>query len=65
MPLPLKAENDAFHIAIATVHHCQYLLTCNCRHIADAELQRKLQRIARDHGLTLPVICTPEDLMGE
>jgi hypothetical protein len=37
-PIPQKAAGDAVHIAIATVYGCEYLLTWNCRHIANAEL---------------------------
>src|ERR1039457_653798 len=39
-PIPRKAAGDADHIAIATVYGCEYLLTWNCRHIANAELHR-------------------------
>lgn len=39
-PIPRKAAGDAAHIAIATVYGCEYLLTWNCRHIANAELHR-------------------------
>lgn len=34
--LPAKAELDALHIAVATVHGLDYLLSWNCRHIANA-----------------------------
>ena len=37
--LPKKAELDAFHISLATVHGMDYLLTWNCKHIANAEMQ--------------------------
>jgi len=38
-PIPQKAAVDALHIAIATVHGMDYLLTWNCKHIANAEMQ--------------------------
>ena len=34
--LPAKAEADGAHIALATVHKMDILLTWNCRHIANA-----------------------------
>lgn len=34
--LPSKASDDAIHIATATVHGLDYLLTWNCKHIANA-----------------------------
>jgi hypothetical protein len=64
-PIPRKAAGDALHIAIATVYECDYLLTWNCRHIANAEMQRSVRRVLARHDLELPVICTPEELMGE
>ena len=64
-PLPPKAEVDAAHIALAAVHGVEYLLTWNCKHIANAEMQPALTRIANAQGYALPVLCTPEQLMGE
>src|SRR5207244_6381895 len=37
--LPLKAKSDSFHLAIASVHGMDYLLTWNCRHLANASLR--------------------------
>ena len=61
--LPVGAEVDAAHIALATTHEMDILLTWNCRHIANAANQHPLQRLAASHGLRLPVICTPDQLM--
>ena len=62
--LPEKAAVDALHIATATMYSCDYLLTWNCRHIANAEIIRPVRAVAKRHGLELPLICTPEELMG-
>lgn len=62
--LPDKAANDAAHIAIATIHGMDYLFTWNCKHIANAQIQKKLTRICSDYGYELPTICTPYELMG-
>lgn len=40
--LPPKASDDALHIAVATVYGLDYLLTWNCKHIANAQIQKKL-----------------------
>jgi len=40
-PIPAKAAVDALHIALATVHGMDYLLTWNCKHIANAEMGRR------------------------
>jgi hypothetical protein len=64
-PIPRKAAGDAAHIAIATVYGCEYLLTWNCRHIANAELHRAIRRVVEQSGYEVPSLCTPEELMGE
>jgi hypothetical protein len=63
-PIPQKASVDALHIAIATVNGMDYLLTWNCKHIANAEMQTAVTNICRAAGYEPPVICTPEELMG-
>lgn len=62
--LPPKAADDALHIAVATVYGLDYLLTWNCKHIANAQIQKKLTQISLDAGYELPIICTPYELMG-
>ena len=61
--LPPDADRDAAHIALATVHEMDILLSWNCRHIANAFIQAKLRKVAEAAGFTLPVICTPEELL--
>lgn len=63
--LPQKAELDTLHIAIATVHGLDYLLTWNCKHIANAKIQKKLAQVANDFGFKLPILCTPYELSGD
>lgn len=63
--LPAKADVDAVHIAAATVHGMDYLLTWNCKHIANAQIQRKLAEISLDFGYELPILCTPYELLGD
>lgn len=63
--LPPKAANDALHIAVATIYGLDYLLTWNCKHIANAQIQKKLLQISFESGYELPTICTPYELMGE
>jgi predicted nucleic acid-binding protein len=63
--VPAKAAEDALHIAIATINRVDYLLTWNCKHIANPEIQRNIARHLEKVGLFLPFICTPEELLGE
>jgi hypothetical protein len=62
--LAAKADVDAVHIAAATVHGMDYLLTWNCKHIANAQIQRKLAEISLQLGYELPILCTPYELLG-
>lgn len=63
--IPAKAAEDALHIAVATIHGVDYLLTWNCRHIANPEIQRNIAAYLEQIGYFLPFICTPEELLGE
>jgi predicted nucleic acid-binding protein len=63
--LPQKAKADALHIAVATVHGMDYLLTWNCTHIANAIMRPKIELICRVAGYEPPVICTPPELVEE
>lgn len=60
--LPPKADIDAIHIATATVHGLDYLLTWNCKHIANAQIQKKLAQISLELNYKLPLLCTPYEL---
>jgi len=53
------------HISIATVHFVDYLLTWNCRHIANPEIQAQIAEYLRPQGLFLPSICTPDEILGD
>ena len=63
--LPQKASDDALHIALATIYGIDYLLTWNCKHMANAEIQKKIAKISLGQGYKIPTICTPYELMGE
>jgi hypothetical protein len=63
--VPRKAGEDALHIAAAAVHGVDYLLTWNCKHIANATMRQAIERLCRQAGYEPPVICTPEELMDD
>jgi hypothetical protein len=60
--IPTKAGPDAVHIAAAAIEECDFLLTWNFRHIANAQIRREVERILANHGYTKTTICTPEEL---
>ncbi|MBL0167924.1 MAG: type II toxin-antitoxin system VapC family toxin [Propionivibrio sp.] len=62
--IPAKAIEDALHISVSTLHHVDFLLTWNCRHIANPMIQEKIAVYLEQLGLFLPIICTPEELLG-
>ena len=63
--LPPKARVDALHVAMAAVHGMDYLLTWNCKHIANATLRRRIEELCRAAGFEPPTICTPLGLIKE
>jgi hypothetical protein len=63
LALPKKATVDAFHISVAAVNGVELLLTWNCRHIANAALRTRIEKVCRDLGYEPPVICTPQELL--
>jgi hypothetical protein len=63
--LPAQAAVDALHIAIAACNGTEYLLTWNSAHIANAEYRSRVERVCRRQGYEPPVLCTPDELMGE
>jgi hypothetical protein len=63
VPLPEKAGTDALHICIAAANGIEYLLTWNCKHIANPSLRPRIERLCRDMGYEPPVICTPQELL--
>jgi predicted nucleic acid-binding protein len=62
--IPPKADTDALHIAVASRHSIDFLLTWNCTHIANAEILVKINHIVTESGYFLPTICTPDELFG-
>lgn len=63
--VPAKAADDAFHIACAGVHRVDFLLTWNCKHIANPHNRQRIRNCFDRHGIDLPVICTPEEFIGD
>ena len=62
--IPPRAVRDAAHVAVAAVHRIDYLLTWNCRHLANAQIMRKMEEVCNRSSERMPLICTPEELMG-
>ena len=63
--LPQTANEDALHIAIASTGGLDYLLTWNCKHVANAFIIPRVNAIVRRHGYEPPLIYTPQQLMED
>lgn len=63
--LPPHVIRDAAHVAVAAVHAVDYLLTWNCKHLANAQISRRIAVVCEKLGRKMPILCTPEELMGE
>lgn len=62
--LPEKARTDAIHLATAMVHGIQVVLRWNFRHLANVDIVVRISRWAKEKPYNVPVITTPEVLLG-
>lgn len=63
--LPQSAFEDALHIAVAAATGMDYLLTWNCKHIANGVIIPRVNHVIRSFGFEPPLIYTPQELMEE
>lgn len=62
--MPFDTKGDAFHLAIASFHRCDFLLTWNCKHLANANKFHHIRRINTLLGLFVPILTTPFELLS-
>lgn len=63
--MPSNPGGDALHLALASYHRCDYLLTWNCRHLANANKFGHIRRVNTALGIFVPTLVTPIELLGE
>jgi predicted nucleic acid-binding protein len=63
--MPQKAAVDALHVAAAAVSGVDYLLTQNCRHIANAHVMPRVYAMLEELGVPRPLICTPAEFLED
>ena len=63
--MPQKHLGDAWHLAYATFHYFDFLLTWNCNHLANANKRRHLEFVTSRAGFVTPQIVTPLELFTE
>ncbi len=63
--MPADPFGDALHLALASYHRCDFLVTWNCEHLANANKFGQIRRINGILGLYVPELVTPMELLGE
>ena len=63
--MPADPTGDALHLALASFYKCDFLVTWNCRHLANANKFGHIRRINTILGLFVPALVTPLELLGE
>lgn len=62
--MPRDTGGDALHLALASYHKCDFLVTWNCQHLANANKFGHIRRINALLGLYVPSMVTPLELLG-
>lgn len=62
--MPRDELGGALHLAVASYHKMDYLLTWNCNHLANANERRHIRSINERLRMHTPEILTPLELMG-
>lgn len=63
--MPRDPIGDALHLALASYHRCDFLITWNCRHLANANKFDHIRRVNTMLGLFVPALVTPLELLGD
>ena len=63
--VPREKPTDALHLAFAVAYRVQFLCTWNFKHLANALVLQRLRNLNEEQGLFTPLVCTPEELLGE
>jgi len=63
--VPATASPDAVHIALASVHQIDFLVTWNFKHIANPHIRERMRAKINETGYRMPVMCSPEELLND
>lgn len=64
LQIPASAAPDAYHLALTVISEIEYLLTWNCKHLANPRVMRAMTAENTSRGLFVPLIVTPEQLLA-
>lgn len=62
--MPNDPAGDALHLALASYHKCDFLVTWNCQHLANANKFGHIRRVNTILDLFVPAMVTPLELLG-
>jgi hypothetical protein len=62
--MPANPTGEALHLALASYHKCDFLVTWNCEHLANANKFGHIRRVNTMLGLFVPALVTPMELLG-
>lgn len=65
LTIPEKARADAYHLATASWHGIDFIVSWNCTHIVNGRIKMLIEEINARQGIRTPIICTPEELMED
>jgi len=63
--MPNDADGDALHLAIASYHSMDVLLTWNCKHLANPNKFGHIDKLNGELELPVPLITTPLNYLSE
>ena len=63
--VPRNSELDAQHIAIATAHGVDYLVSWNHKHIVNENKREHINSVCQEVGFQPTTLCTPMELMED
>ena len=63
--VPQNSAPDAQHIAVATVHNIEYLVSWNHKHIVNEHKREQIKKVCREAGFNPTILCTPIELMED
>lgn len=61
--IPERAGTDSAHISVCAVYGVDFMLTWNCRHIANGVVIAAVRKLCDEAGYAFPVVCTPDSLL--
>lgn len=63
--MPRDPAGDALHLALASYYRCDFLVTWNCRHLANANKFDHIRRVNGILGIHVPSLVTPLELLED